>query len=250
MTEMKTWRKKWCLDLTQQCKNRHLLPFRNLLNNCDTNINQSINQISVAPISPVKPDSVAWQPHQCSTIKLMKRFRNINGPSGMLVSMGKKAKLTRCVLRRSRMCQMKWLKGQPSILHNNPQMLCHILILTARNDLLQLPVSEVSLTLAKTLSLARRILDQQVYVWYLRLSVYQTTKWRLEESVMVDNPAYPIHKKSVIHALTGLHRMEWRVSPTVYKYVHDVTAALEWAGKCQDVGIYLPTIAQLHVILC
>ena len=31
--------------------------------------NQSINQTSIAPISPAKPGSVARQPNQCSTAK-------------------------------------------------------------------------------------------------------------------------------------------------------------------------------------
>ena len=41
-------------------------------------INQSINQTSITPISPVKPGSVARQPNQCSTAKSRKQFRNIN----------------------------------------------------------------------------------------------------------------------------------------------------------------------------
>ena len=41
-------------------------------------INQSINQISIAPISPAKPGSVARQPNQCSTVKLKKQFRSID----------------------------------------------------------------------------------------------------------------------------------------------------------------------------
>ena len=40
-------------------------------------INQSINQTSIAPISPTKPGSMAWQPNQCSTAKSRKQFRNI-----------------------------------------------------------------------------------------------------------------------------------------------------------------------------
>ena len=32
-------------------------------------LNQSINQTSIAPISPAKPGSVARQPNQCSTAK-------------------------------------------------------------------------------------------------------------------------------------------------------------------------------------
>ena len=46
-------------------------------------INQSINQTSIAPISPVKPGSVAGQPNQCSTAKSRKHFRNINRPWGI-----------------------------------------------------------------------------------------------------------------------------------------------------------------------
>ena len=41
---------------------------------------QSIIQTSIAPISPAKPGSVAWQPNQCSTAKSRKQFRNINRP--------------------------------------------------------------------------------------------------------------------------------------------------------------------------
>ena len=37
-------------------------------------INQSINQTSIAPISPVKPAPVAQQPNQCSTAKSRKQF--------------------------------------------------------------------------------------------------------------------------------------------------------------------------------
>ena len=50
-------------------------------------INQSINQISIAPISPAKPGSVARQPNQCSTAKSRKQFRYINRPWGVTVSM-------------------------------------------------------------------------------------------------------------------------------------------------------------------
>ena len=53
-------------------------------------INQSINQTSIASISPAKPGSVARQPNQWSTAKSRKRFRNINRPWGVTVSMGGK----------------------------------------------------------------------------------------------------------------------------------------------------------------
>ena len=43
-------------------------------------INQSINQTSTAPISPMKPGSVVRQPNQCSTVKSRKQFHNINRP--------------------------------------------------------------------------------------------------------------------------------------------------------------------------
>ena len=39
----------------------------------DQLINQSIDQISIAPISPAKPGSVAQQPNQCSIVKSMKQ---------------------------------------------------------------------------------------------------------------------------------------------------------------------------------
>ena len=53
-------------------------------------INQSINQTSTAPISSMKPGSVAQQPNQRSTAKSRKQFRNINRPWGVTVSMGKR----------------------------------------------------------------------------------------------------------------------------------------------------------------
>ena len=64
-----------------------------------SNVDTSIHQISIAPISPAKPDSVAQKPNRCSTAKLMKQFHNINGVSGMLESMGEKAKSKRCAFR-------------------------------------------------------------------------------------------------------------------------------------------------------
>ena len=48
-----------------------------------TSINLSI---SIAPISPTKPGSAARQPNQCPTAESKKQFRNINGPSGVPVS--------------------------------------------------------------------------------------------------------------------------------------------------------------------
>ena len=50
-------------------------------------INETINQLSKAPISLTKPGSVARQPNGCSTAKSMKQFRNIDRSSGMLVSL-------------------------------------------------------------------------------------------------------------------------------------------------------------------
>ena len=44
----------------------------------DQSINQSIDQISIAPMSPAKPGSVARQPNR-STAKSETHFRNING---------------------------------------------------------------------------------------------------------------------------------------------------------------------------
>ena len=46
---------------------------------------QSINQISITPIFPEKPDSVARPPNWCSTAKSMKQFCNINGPLGVML---------------------------------------------------------------------------------------------------------------------------------------------------------------------
>ena len=53
-------------------------------------INQSINQISIAPITPAWPGSVVQQPDQCSNAKSLKSFRNINMQLGTPVSMGKR----------------------------------------------------------------------------------------------------------------------------------------------------------------
>ena len=52
--------------------------------------NQSINKTSIAPISLVKPGSVARQPDQCSTAKSRKQFRNINRPWGVTVTIGER----------------------------------------------------------------------------------------------------------------------------------------------------------------
>ena len=61
--------------------------------------NQSIDQISVAPICPAKPGSVVWWLNQWSAAKLMKQFCNIDGSSGVLVSIrGRQSQ--RRVLRR------------------------------------------------------------------------------------------------------------------------------------------------------
>ena len=51
----------------------------------------SINQISIATIFPAsKRGLVARHLNQCSTAKSKKQFHNINGPSGVLVSMGER----------------------------------------------------------------------------------------------------------------------------------------------------------------
>ena len=50
-------------------------------------IYKSINQISIAPISPAKPGSVVQQLNQSSAVNWKKQFRYINEPSGMPVSM-------------------------------------------------------------------------------------------------------------------------------------------------------------------
>ena len=62
----------------------------NILNNLGFSINQSINQTSIAPISPKKAGSVARQSNQCSTAKSRKQFRNINRPWGVTISMGER----------------------------------------------------------------------------------------------------------------------------------------------------------------
>ena len=54
------------------------------------NINQSINQTSIAPISPERPGSVAWQPNQCSIAKSMTQFHGINGLSDVPVYKGER----------------------------------------------------------------------------------------------------------------------------------------------------------------
>ena len=53
-------------------------------------INQSINQTTIAPISPAKTGSVAVQPNQCSTAKSRKQFYNINRQRAVTVSMGER----------------------------------------------------------------------------------------------------------------------------------------------------------------
>ena len=53
-------------------------------------ITLSINQISIAPISPAYPGSVARHPNQCSTAKSMMQFHNVNRSLGMMVSIGKR----------------------------------------------------------------------------------------------------------------------------------------------------------------
>ena len=58
----------------------------------------SINQISIALISPAMPGSVARQPHQCLTMKSM-QLRSINGPSGRAGVYVGKARSKRGVFR-------------------------------------------------------------------------------------------------------------------------------------------------------
>ena len=53
-------------------------PDQGVSESINQSINQSINKTSIAPISPVKPGSVARQPNQYSTTKSRKQFRNIN----------------------------------------------------------------------------------------------------------------------------------------------------------------------------
>ena len=64
-----------------------------------TSLNKSINQISITPIPPAKPDSVLQQPKWCSTAKSMKQFHKINRPSGIIVSTGERPSPKRCVWR-------------------------------------------------------------------------------------------------------------------------------------------------------
>ena len=54
----------------------------------DIYINQSINETSIAPISPARPGSVTRQPNQRSSAKSRKQFHDINRPWGVTVSMG------------------------------------------------------------------------------------------------------------------------------------------------------------------
>ena len=51
-------------------------------------------------ISPAEPGSLARQPNRCSTAKSIKQLRNINGPSVVPVSIGRKAKSKGCIVRR------------------------------------------------------------------------------------------------------------------------------------------------------
>ena len=65
-------------------------------------INQSINQSNkfIWRQYPRHSQAQWWQPNRCSTAKSIKQFCNSNGPSGVLVSMGKRPSSKRCVLRR------------------------------------------------------------------------------------------------------------------------------------------------------
>ena len=66
-------------------------PFLDNMVQCETLWNnsevQTINQSSIAPISPLEPGSMVRPPNQCSTAKPMKQLHDINGPSVMLMSM-------------------------------------------------------------------------------------------------------------------------------------------------------------------
>ena len=66
-------------------------------------INRSINEISMVPISLARPGLEVLQPNQCSTAKSVKQFRNINRPSGVLVSIGERPS--------QRMCLQMFLEG-------------------------------------------------------------------------------------------------------------------------------------------
>ena len=65
---------------------------------------KSINQTSIAPTSPAKPGSVAWQTNQCSTAKSRKQFCIINRPSGVTVSIGERP-------NQMRLCLQVFLEG-------------------------------------------------------------------------------------------------------------------------------------------
>ena len=75
-------------------------------------VNQSINQISIVPISLAQPGSVAQQVSQCSTAIAKKQFHNINMPSGMLVCMRKRPSQTDVFSGVSWRLQLRWLKRQ------------------------------------------------------------------------------------------------------------------------------------------
>ena len=64
-------------NLSIHAGNQVMLPFQDKEIMSTTRVN-SINQSSIAPISPAKPGSVARQSYQCSTAKSRKHFRNIN----------------------------------------------------------------------------------------------------------------------------------------------------------------------------
>ena len=87
-----------------------------LLCNINQSINQSIdrsiNQITIAPIYPAEPGTVAQQPDRCSNTKLLRLFRNINRPLGPPVS--KAGRPSRKVMFWDVFWgwQPRWLNGQ------------------------------------------------------------------------------------------------------------------------------------------
>ena len=78
---MSTLLKRWTVNTNKQ---KHILPNKfDWLWMLSFTAYQSINQTSIAPISPAKPGLVARQPNQCSTAKSRNQFRNINRPWGV-----------------------------------------------------------------------------------------------------------------------------------------------------------------------
>ena len=85
--KLELWLNVLCIDVQMYVTFKYIRHLMQVTFKYIRHFNQSINQISIAPISPAKPGSVARQRNQCPTANSRKQFHNINRPSGMPVSM-------------------------------------------------------------------------------------------------------------------------------------------------------------------